>query len=148
MAPPPTPEIEPRFASDEEALAAAEEAYAAYLAASDQVIRDGGAGVERVREFLSDEMYSAEKEAMEELQASGRYGVGHTRFSLTLQSFDGDTLVAYVCDDQLESDLLDSAGNSVVPADGLRRIPFEIEFRVDERFVIVREDLWSGEGVC
>ena len=45
---PPTPTVTPLFASDEEALAAAEEAYAAYLAMSDEITSDGGERPERI----------------------------------------------------------------------------------------------------
>ena len=43
VTPPPTSDLEPVFASDEEALAAAEEAYGAYLAAADEILSSGGA---------------------------------------------------------------------------------------------------------
>ncbi len=45
VVPDPEPTVEPMFATDEEALAAAEEAYGAYLAASDASL--AGGGVER-----------------------------------------------------------------------------------------------------
>lgn len=146
--PTPTTPPAPRFASDEEALAAAEEAYGAYLAVSDQVIRDGGVGVERLREFLSEELFAAEKADMERLQADGLRGVGFTTFTLTLQRHDHQSLSAYVCDDQTQSDLLDSAGNSVVNPEGLRRIAFELEFDPSDEMRMTRKDQWNGGGVC
>ena len=53
--PPPTPDVKPLFASDEEALAAAEEAYAAYLAMSDEISHDGGVNPERIAPFVTSE---------------------------------------------------------------------------------------------
>ncbi|MCU1637074.1 MAG: hypothetical protein JWQ68_2313, partial [Cryobacterium sp.] len=43
----------PVFATDEDALAAATEAYAAYLSMSDRILMDGGAQPERIREVAT-----------------------------------------------------------------------------------------------
>src|SRR5690606_24012229 len=48
VTPPPEPSTTPIFASDEEALAAATEAYEAYLAMSDLIAQEGGVNPERI----------------------------------------------------------------------------------------------------
>ena len=53
--PPPEATAAPIFASDEEALAAATAAYAAYLAMSDQILKDGGKDPDRNWISLSDD---------------------------------------------------------------------------------------------
>ena len=69
MQPPPTPSVEPLFASDEEALAAAEEAYAAYLAMSDEIAGDGGADPERIAPFVTTERLRDELDSVRRLLA-------------------------------------------------------------------------------
>jgi hypothetical protein len=147
-APPTTAPAAPRFASDEEALAAAEEAYGAYMAVSDQVIRDGGVDDERLRPFLSREIYAFESSALERLRANRWHGVGYSLFELTLQSHDAISLIAYVCFDVSQTDLVDATGASVVEPDRRIRVPFEMEFDVNDAFRIVRRDEWEGSGVC
>ena len=51
---PPTPSATPIFASEEEALAAAEDAYAAYRGMSDQISAEGGANPERIAPFVTE----------------------------------------------------------------------------------------------
>ena len=58
--PTPEPSSTPVFASEEEALAAAEEAYAAYLAVIDEIHADGGAGVERLEVVATPEVTNNE----------------------------------------------------------------------------------------
>ncbi len=50
---PPTPTSTPIFASEEEALAAAEEAYAAYLEMSNLISSEGGVEPERIAPFVT-----------------------------------------------------------------------------------------------
>ena len=82
------------------------------------------------------------------LHARGHYGVGFTEFTLSLQRYDDVELIAYVCDDQTKSNLLDASGVSVVNPNGPRRMPFEVEFDVVDAMRMVRKDLWEGGGVC
>lgn len=150
--PPPTPTPTtppaPRFASDEEALAAAEEAYGAYLAVSDQVIRDGGTQPDRLKAFVSDPVYAEELKGMQRLADNGWRGVGHTSFTLILQQFDEETLTAYSCDDVSQTDLIDATGASVVKPDRQTLLPFEVEFDLGDSFRVVDKVLWNGGGVC
>lgn len=146
--PPPTPSTTPVFASDEEALAAAEEAYGKYLAAADEVIRSGGEGAEIVQPFLSAELYERDRKSFEQFIENGWTGVGKTTFSLSLQRIDENAVVTYACDDFSQTDVLDRAGNSVVSPDRVTRVPYEVEFAVDDHMRIVRKDLWGGDGIC
>jgi len=146
--PPPTPSEAPVFASDEEALAAAEEAYGAFLSATDAVIRDGGSQPERVQKYLSPELYERELAGYEQLVQNGWHGVGSTTFKLVLQYFRGGSVVTYACDDVSQTDVLDSNGQSVVLEGRSERVAYEVEFDADNDLVIVRKDVWSGGGVC
>lgn len=136
------------FASDEEALAAAEAAYGAFLKATDSVIRDGGAEPERVEAYLSPELYQRELAGYRQLTQNGWHGVGSTSFKLFLQYFVGTSIVAYACDDVSQTDVVDSDGHSVVLEGRAQRVAYEVEFDASNDVTIVRKDVWSGGGVC
>ena len=71
----------PRFASDEEALAAAEEAYAAYRSLADQISNDGGLRPERIATVTTPELAAQEIAGYQELSAAGLRTVGLSQFS-------------------------------------------------------------------
>jgi hypothetical protein len=146
--PPPTPSQTPVFASDEEALAAAEEAYGKYMTAADEVIHGGGKQAELVQPYLSEDLYQRDKESFEQFTRNGWSGTGETTFAMELQQFDDATVVAYVCDDFTKTDVVDGNGHSVVATDRMTRVPYEVEFAVSDQMRIVRKELWEGEGVC
>src|SRR5690606_919779 len=60
--PPPTPSAAPVFASDEEALAAAEEAYGKYLETVDAILADGGSNAERLKPLVTSALFEHERE--------------------------------------------------------------------------------------
>jgi len=146
--PPPTSSDAPVFASDEEALAAAEEAYGKYLSAADEVVRGGGEVPELVEPYLSAELYERDKESFEQFAANGWLGVGEASFSLQLQTYNDESVTAYVCDDLSRTDVLDGDGESVIAAGRKTRIPYEVEFDATDEMRIVRKEIWNGEGVC
>jgi hypothetical protein len=101
----PTPtEVAPVFVSDAQALAAAEEAYAAYLAMSDLIAQEGGRNPERISPFVTEEQLVVELEGFESLSESGARQRGFS----TLRSVDlaststnspSGALVVHVCVD-------------------------------------------------
>lgn len=122
--------------------------YAEYKESSDQIIRDGGTDPERLKPYMTDEMFADELEGMKRLASTGWRGVGHTRFTIKLQRYSRETLTAYVCDDLSQTDLIDTAGNSVVDTDRQTLLPFEVEFRLADPIVIADKALYGGSGVC
>ena len=70
----------PVFASDEEALAAATEAYAAYLTMSDQIAGDGGASPHRISPFVSAGLLDSELDGFASFREANAFLVGNTRF--------------------------------------------------------------------
>jgi len=161
--PAPVPTIAPAgtpiFASDEEALAAAEDAYAAYLAVSDQILNEGGADPERIDGVVTSDIAAIEKAGYLELESAGLRTVGRTTFFGTvLQRFEAaspdgrDVVTVYLCSDVSGVDVLDFAGNSVVSPDRPSLTPFEVAFDLADRgegmLVVSREDPWSDSGVC
>src|SRR5690554_2465414 len=113
--PPPEPTSEPVFASDEEALAAATDAYKAYLEMSDLIAQEGGKDPERIAPFVTEEWLEQELEGNKALAASGRHLVGSVKLTgSALQQIyleSGSTvIVIYSC--------VDPNGARVVTSDG------------------------------
>jgi hypothetical protein len=146
--PPPTPSTAPVFASEEEALAAAEEAYGKYMATSDEIIREGGDDPERLRPLVSQEIYEREAAGFSVLQERGIHGTGATTFVLALQSFDDDQLTVYACNDYSSTDVVDSSGKSVLQDDRQVLKPFEVRFDPQDSLRLIAMDSWEGSGVC
>lgn len=158
ITPEPDPDVTPIFASDEEALAAATEAYARYLEVSDQIAADGGADPERMIPVVSTAQYLKEVDGFEKLQRGELHIVGASKFdTVSLQSWSMvepsvALVVIYACSDASLTSVLDASGKDVTPESRPDRTPFELEFSSssdDERsLVLSRSDLWTGADFC
>jgi len=149
-APPPTPDATPVFASDEEALAAAEEAYGKYLAMVATVLADGGRDPERLKPFLTHDLFLEEVGSYADLRANGWHGVGSYSFEMSPQRLDlatGD-LDVYVCDDRSALEIVDANGNSVVSPDRPDRAASQVTFVWQDKLVIASQIAWEGSGIC
>lgn len=117
----PTPTATALYASDEEALAAAEEVYREYLEITAAILR-GEVSVDRLDEVLKDQWLEDEKQSLVEFLNSGRRVVGdsHLRY-IDLEDVqaasEGTTVIVLVCEDISDVDVLDSTGTSVIPED-------------------------------
>lgn len=151
---PSTPTPTPVFASDEEALAAATEAYAAYQAMSSTVAQEGGSRPERMSEFAVGDALVAETASLESLSEQNLRGVGQLSFdTLTLQSADltEGQVKAYLCLDVSRTDVVDATGLSTVPIDRPLRLPLQVSFAptIDgDRLLLERSESWRGENFC
>lgn len=143
----------PLFASDEEALAAAQTAYAHYLEVSDQIARDGGANPERLKGMVSLGLYREQESAYSELQSSNFRAGGTTKMdSFHFQSSPNlsGSLIAYVCLDVADNPVMDSEGNDVTPIGRQSRIPLTISFSSmgNRELLIESSEVWSGVNFC
>ncbi|MBH0053912.1 hypothetical protein I6E74_06985 [Salinibacterium sp. SWN139] len=153
LAPPqPTATFVAPYASDEEALAAAEEAYEEYLRVSDTILNEGGVSAERILEVTSGEFADISVEGFEAIAAEGRRSVGNAKFdSMSLQRYsvsggNKEIISVYLCHDVTDVDLLDSAGTSLVPPDRRDRVRFEASFDFDverQHLVISHRAVWT-----
>ena len=149
----PTPAA-PVFASDEEALAAATEAYANYLAVSNSVAQSGGKDSQQMATVAVGEALEEELQSLSELSKAERVGVGDVKFdSLTIQSaeLNSGSVTAYVCLDVSETDVIDNAGTSVLPPDRVDRLPLEVSFTADKDanvLLLERTRSWGGSNFC
>jgi hypothetical protein len=154
----PAPSSTPLFASDEEALAAAEAAYAAYATVIDNVLQNGGRDTTPIRQVAEGAALRDAVADAGEFEANGYRTVGTTRIiAVRLQS--NDTLAgphdvavrAYVCEDVSKVDLLDSSGKSLVSSERPNVTPFQAAFapaKESSGLVVVEREIWGDSNVC
>ena len=155
--PVPDPTTAPVFATDEDALAAAEVAYGEYLRVIDQILADGGKDGDRLLEVATEDVVEFEQTGFDRVLDSGHRSIGTTSFdSMELQQYDtaavdGRAIVAvYVCDDLSEVDVVDAEGKSVVTSERQSRIPFEVTFDLGSNTPLIVSSVegWTGENFC
>jgi hypothetical protein len=155
--PSPTPEASstPVFASEEEALAAAEEAYAAYQAASDAVGASGGLDLAPLEPLLTDEQLQREKEGFELYRSNNWRTTGASTFdSVRLQSYEAGEparVTVYLCSDVTMLRLIDATGADVTPPERPNRIPLQVSFEVrsgQAQPLVSGSDVWEGDNFC
>ncbi|TXK08693.1 hypothetical protein FVP74_13430 [Microbacterium saccharophilum] len=129
-APGPQPSPSPTgFASEEEAFAAAEETYRAYVDALNQVDLSDPETFEPVYAWLAADSLESSKKTFSEMHANGWTVNGPTNFDqATLKSARGHDVVLELCLDVTQVDVLDADQNSVVPEDRLDRQPLQVTF--------------------
>ena len=151
----PEPTATPVFASEEEALAAATDAYAAYQAALDQAFADWNVGP--LGEVAADEALETSVSAVDKYESSGRRQVGTSTVDTT-SLVNGDAALdpatnstqMYACLDVGKVDVVDSSGISVVPVGRPLRYPIlvSLTWSSNGRFVISDEEQWQGKNFC
>jgi hypothetical protein len=153
--PVPSPSVTPVFASEEEALAAAEKLYGDYVAYANALGQSGWADPSGFEEYVRGEALEEELETATSFRNKGWIQVGDATFdTLQLQQLEdaGERYVAisiYVCSDVSTVDVIDPTGASVVSADRPPRQPLEVEMTdADGALKIERRDAWSGATFC
>ncbi len=153
----PPSEEAPLFASDEEALAAATEAYEEFLAVSSQILQDGGREPERLVPLVSDAVYETELEGFTEFRANGWKATGESELLETVLQqhlsggFSATQVVIYACVSLAGTDVVTAnSGESVVSSDRPEVLAFEVAFEGQPQgsIVIVDERLWSEAEFC
>jgi hypothetical protein len=155
--PTPQPSSTPVFASDEEALAAAEAAYAEYLRVSDAITADGGANPERIEPLVTVAQYQVELDGFQLYQSKGWKTAGSSQFeTLELQNYsengDGSADISmYVCSDISNQRVVDSNGLDVTPADLPTRQTLQVSMIAELGPPSVRLDgteIWDSAQGC
>ena len=148
----------PVFASDEEALAAATEAFAAYDAMTGLIGASGGNEPERIVPFVTVEYYPSLFAGFQKFQESGYFSKGISRFdtiSLVDRSeFESEVaqVEVYLCSDVTEIQLLNEAGQDVTPEHRPNRVPLQVELVSSgsdpSTLLISKETVWPGQDFC
>jgi hypothetical protein len=150
------PTATPLFATDDEALAAATEAYAKYQKVSDEILIDGGAHPERLLDVATQDFLDVQIIGYQQAEANGLRSTGGSMVdSTSLQFYDpnsvsGEAVVGiYGCADVSRVDVVDASGASVVSPGRPDRSPFEAVFdSSSEGLKLAKEDPWSGSNFC
>tara|TARA_Y100000814_G_scaffold6187_3_gene5754 strand:+ start:3540 stop:4106 length:567 start_codon:yes stop_codon:yes gene_type:complete len=155
IAVPPQPSSTPLFASEEEALAAAEEAYVAYWLAADSVGHDGWQSLEPLQAVVTPSKLAAESESAQELSDANYRLVGNTVARLAqLQSLkagsDHVTVVAYGCIDISATKLVDESGADATPSDRDEVLALEVTFvsDADGALKVDGSERWPDSSFC
>jgi hypothetical protein len=145
----PTASAPPVFASEEEALAAAEEAYAAYLAALDGALTNYDTA--RLRKTSTGQALKEALASVEEFKKDARVLVGSSSAdSITLIQYSaaGDVSV-YACLDVSATDVLGADGRSTVSEGRPLRYPMQIDAQIDDgEPLVISAEVWDGENFC
>ena len=152
----PSASATPVFASDAEALAAAEKAYAAYQAVSDQIGADGGSDPDRLDGLAAGKLKRDDLSGYKKLRDEQWRVVGTTKISnATLQSADlssnavKEAVIVYLCLDVGGVDVLDSAGQSVVAATRPEVQAFQVGFdRHGTTLLPSSREPWTATDAC
>ncbi|MBH0115767.1 hypothetical protein I6E52_02780 [Salinibacterium sp. NG253] len=154
--PAPTSTFVAPYATDEEALAAAEEAYAEYTRVVGEILQDGGANPTRLESVAVGAFLDASVDGLEEFAAKGGQASGDVRnnaFELQRYSPRGSTaevITVYLCSNVSGLDLTDQDGNSLVsddrPDESTMQVTFD--FSVERQLLLVSDvEVWSA-GEC
>ena len=145
----------PVFASEEEALAAAEEVYRSYLAMSDLIAQEGGVDPERLAVVVTDGWLLREIESFERLQSSGLRQVGTSEYeNFSLQQYfedaESSTVIAYVCVDTSRTAFVDASGRDVTSPNRNVRFSVEATFVAGSTSTIrlQNNEPWHGASSC
>lgn len=149
-------EATPMFASDEEALAAAELAFANYLEVGDQVARDGGRKPERLKALVSNELYSQELEGLIFFRGGALHATGSSSYDSwavqSLESTEGRTSIdAYACVRFSDLRILNDVGGDVTPASRDNNLPMIIGLETvsgSREFIVETSNVWTGANFC
>jgi len=154
--PDPVPSSDLLFESEEEALAAAEEAYGAYQDMESLIFTEGGVEPERIEPYATGDALELALAGFENFRESGYRAIGAAGYSLTsLQQYaseagDGvDVVSTYLCFDVSSVDVLDTTGASVVLSTRPDLQSFEVTFDlIEDRLVLATREPWTGAGLC
>ena len=144
-------EQKPLFATDAEALAAAEAAYANYLEVSDQIARDGGANPERLKGLVSEDQYAIEIQNFAEYSKAGFHSTGNSTFdTFHISNSNQNDFSSYLCVDVSTSRVINSEGIDVTPTTRSDRWPLVVNFsfRTDGTALISGSETWTGTNFC
>jgi hypothetical protein len=150
VTPAPTPTSTPLFASDEEALKAAEVAYKRFNAVAERVLNEGGTDPERLEAVATGELLAAAVKGAESYESKGYHSIGRIvssefRIQQTSNS-KRDSVTIYVCEDVTKVDVVDSEGTSVVSPSRPARQTIEMAFDGTDQGELIAssQSVWSA----
>lgn len=144
----PDPTFEPVFASDEEALAAAEAAYGEYQAVVYEVLAEGGANPERLEKVAGGDFLRESLSGMATFSASQRRVSGIAQFrDVQIQRHDlggrePGFLTVYLCDDASTVEIVGNDGVVTVGTASVMVVAFGVDS--SDRLLIFDREVWKN----
>ncbi|MER3389136.1 MAG: hypothetical protein RJQ01_03805 [Microcella sp.] len=145
----------PLFASDEEALAAATEAYEEFLAALDAVLADPSGSQSTLERLASGDALLEAQDSIESFRERRWRLLGSRQvLNSTLQQVNHLSGIAevsiYVCETTEGTDVIDEGGESQVADEREELTSFELILRFEEpeTGVLHTRSLWPSEEIC
>jgi len=152
---PPTPDSTPIFASEEEALAAAEAAYAAYSEVAGQIANDGGGQPERISPYVTARQLQNELDTAAYYERNGYRVAGEPSvMSVVLQQYleaaGAAEITIYVCLDVTTARVFDQSGVDVTPSNRQEVGALEVVLvgRSAAELQVDSSELWSDSSFC
>lgn len=146
----PEPEPTPSptgFASEEEAFAAAEETYRAYVDAVNARRTDAHSGVDP-KSFLTGGALDADLRSDERFASKGIRIEGATSIrSFEMGSVTGDGIALTVCLDATQTRVLDEQNNDVTPPDRPETLPLDVLMTGGRDGLLISESI-TGDSSC
>ncbi|WP_010206268.1 hypothetical protein [Salinibacterium sp. PAMC 21357] len=144
------------YATDEEALAAAEVAYAEYVRVSSEILNEGGVNPERLAEVVTGEFLESSIEGLKEFHDAGRTQSGASKIGASeLQRYSPtggprEIVTIYVCRNISEVGVFDSSGISIVAPERADSSTMQVTFDYVEagEALLVSDQLLWGDGEC
>lgn len=152
----PSPSVAPLFASDEEALAAATEAYEEYLAVSEEIAANPPFLLDALEDLTTPAYLEKEAAVFKSLEDQGLRISGRTSLAdAQLQQWFtdptlGNTVIFYACLDISGAQLIDAEGVNVTSdtREELNNLEVEMIEGPSGRLLMNRSEQWFGEPVC
>jgi len=155
----PSPSTTPVFASEEEALAAATEAYGNYQELETEIFGAGGTAAARIEAVSTRAALDEALAGFARFEHDGLHSVGEPSFTIAkLQHVSPpagngyDVVGAYLCLDVSGVDVLDSKGTSVVSPTRNSIQAYEISFDQQvgssDSLVLSSREIWTGADLC
>ncbi|MFP1601657.1 hypothetical protein ACLD0U_03095 [Microbacterium sp. 2216-1] len=148
--PEPTPTETPLFASEEEAFAAAEETYRAYMTAYNAIDIQDPTTFEATREFVGGDFATEERKTLSRFHAEGYTRTGSTH----ILDFSGETyteaeaVVARTCNDVSETDFVSTDGNSIVSSERQDVYALDLTFTVQASTLRLTDAVAVEDPTC
>jgi len=141
------------FASEEEAVVAAEKAFAEYLSVLNAVSQSGGEGVERLEHLVSASSYEDAKALAAELKQNrhrqtGNISFADVEFQQHFRRGDGEIVVVMTCIDYSAQEIVNADGERLELLERPERTLFQVTLeakRVDDstRLVVDEIESWN-----
>lgn len=147
--PSPSPTPTAAFSSEEEAFAAAEEVYRAYIDAFNGIDFRDPSTFEAALELTAGDYAATERKSLSEMHAEGYVRGGDVAIITFVPiSAEGTQIQAQTCNDVSQTTFTDADGDSLVPPDRPNRVALDLEFEVADGTVLLVDAVPREDESC